>query len=173
VNSGTAGITFGAVTETGTGITTFTVNNPANGGTTLLTLPSIATVAAGTVTFNGSGNTLVTGIIGNNSSGVTMSGTGTLTLQGANTFTGTLTMSGIGGTLVASGTNVGTLGNAATGIALSAGNLDLQSSTTTGVTYTNSPSPFPATRRSLRTVRPLLRPATPTPSAPSRLAPRR
>jgi fibronectin-binding autotransporter adhesin len=50
-----------------------------------------------TLIFNGSGNTLVSGAIGNGGTGVgnlTYSGTGTLTLSGTNTYTGTTSVSG-------------------------------------------------------------------------------
>jgi len=52
VSSGTAGVTFGAVTASAVS-PTFTVINPVNGGTTLLTLASITPIAGETITFNG------------------------------------------------------------------------------------------------------------------------
>jgi len=72
VNSGVAGMTFGAVTSSGA--STFTVNNPSGGGVTLLTLTSIAPTAATTLTFNGTGNTTVTGIIGATNASLSKSG---------------------------------------------------------------------------------------------------
>src|SRR5205814_5266312 len=85
------GLTFGAVTAN-TGATTSTVNNPAGGGTTLLTLASLTKGASNVITFNGTGSTTVTGVLGAGSGGVIMSGTGTLTLNGADTYTGSTTI---------------------------------------------------------------------------------
>ena len=93
VNGGTAGVTFS--TGSLTGNTTFTVNNPAGGGATLLTFTgAINPSGTDTITFNGTGNTTVTGAIGNSTaSAVTASGSGTLTLNAAETYTGLTTVS--------------------------------------------------------------------------------
>jgi autotransporter-associated beta strand protein len=90
VTSGTAGITFGNVTQTASG-NVFTVNNPVNGGTTLFTLGAVSG-NADSFTVNGTGNTAITGVIGTTTGGVTMTGTGTLTLSAANTYTGATTL---------------------------------------------------------------------------------
>lgn len=90
-DSGTQGLTFGAVTSTGA--TTFTVNN--NGAvTTLLTLASIVNSSGNPITFNGTGNITVTGAIGNSAAGINKSGSGMLTLTGTNTFVGQVTLAG-------------------------------------------------------------------------------
>ncbi len=95
VESGTAGITFGAVTLTGA--PTFIVN-----ADTLLTLASISGTAQ-TITINGPGNTTVSGAIDTTSGSLTKSGNGTLTLNGTNTFTGGLTINGGAVTLGSTG----------------------------------------------------------------------
>ncbi len=108
VNGGTAGVTFGNVTHSAA--PTYTVNNPAGGGVTQL---SVAAVANSTflTTMNGSGNVIQTGVFGNGSGGISYGGTGTLTLNQANTFTGALTISGgmVVGTSVAGALGAGTL----------------------------------------------------------------
>ncbi len=90
VTSGTAQITFGNVTLTGT--PTFTVNNPAGGGTTTLSLGAVNN-GAYTAVINGNGNLVQTGVWGNGAGGITYSGTGSLTLSQANTYTGGTTLS--------------------------------------------------------------------------------
>ena len=126
VSSGTAGVTFGAVTAT-TGSPTFTVNNSTTGATTLLTLASITPANGETITFNGTGNASVTGIIGATTAAVTMAGSGTLTLSGANTFTGGLNLNS--GTLVA--TVAGAFGANTNTLIFGGGNLELRAATTT------------------------------------------
>ncbi len=71
---------MGAVTLTGA--PTFTA-----GSGTLLTLAAI-TGTNTDLTFNGPGNTSVTGVIGTGTGNLTKSGTGTLTLNGLNTYNG-------------------------------------------------------------------------------------
>ena len=97
VNSGTAGLTFGATTLTNNA--TFNVVNPSGGGSTTLTL----------------------GAVGGVGFGLTKSGTGTLSLGSTNTYTGATTVNA--GTLLVSGSisgsattvkNGGTLGGAGT-----------------------------------------------------------
>lgn len=91
VTSGTAQLTFGSVTLSGA--PTFTVNDPAGGGTTTFSLGAVAN-GAYTMTFNGTGDVIQTGVWGNGAGGVTYSGsTGTLTLSQANTYSGTTTLS--------------------------------------------------------------------------------
>ncbi|HEY5313901.1 MAG TPA: autotransporter-associated beta strand repeat-containing protein, partial [Pirellulales bacterium] len=58
VTSGVAGLTFGAVSLSGS--PTFTVNNPAGGGNTLLTLGNVSP-GANVMTFNGTGATTFAG----------------------------------------------------------------------------------------------------------------
>ncbi len=127
VTSGTAGVTFGAVTQTGT--PTYTVNNPvAVGTTTLLTVAGVS--GAYTATINGSGNVAQTGVWGTGTGGITYSGTGTLTLNQANTFSGILT--------VGSGMVVGTTSAAALGagtLTLSGGTLSLTNAPGTNLSF--------------------------------------
>lgn len=114
MNSGTAGITFGAVTFTDA--PTFHVVNPTAGGTTLLTLGAV-TNAGFSATITGNGNVaqsavmdgaggLILGVAG----GATYSGT--TTLNRANTYTGetvvnsgTLEISTSGGTSASAGSS--------------------------------------------------------------------
>ena len=90
-------------------------NNSAN----LLTIGAVS-LTTKALTVTGSGNTIISGIVSSsNANGtVTKSGNGTLTLSGANTFSGQLTVAS--GTLsIATINNVsatGTLGNSALGV---------------------------------------------------------
>ena len=106
VTSGTAGVTFSGTTTLSAASPTFAVNNPAGGGTTQL---SVAAVAPGgfTATINGNGNVVQTGVWGPTAGGITYSGTGTLTLNQANTFTGLLRVNS--GTVIGTA-NAGALG---------------------------------------------------------------
>ena len=112
----------GLLTNTADSVRTLTVNNGA--GTTaasLLTIGSYNLTGAGSTAarnniINGTGNVTISGVVGNGisaGSGLTYNGIGVLTLGGANTFTGQLTVAT--GTLsIASINNVsanGTLGN--------------------------------------------------------------
>ena len=126
VTSGTAGVTFGAVTSTGS--STFTVNNPS-GGTTLLTLASITPTAGSTITFNGTGNASITGVVGATSTAVTKSGSGTLTLGGADTFTGGLNVQQ--GTVVLANTTAAGAGTVTIGSTGTSGILDLNGASRT------------------------------------------
>ncbi len=130
VTSGTAGVTFGAVTHTAAPI--YTVNNPAGGGVTQLSLGAV-TNSTFLSTFNGSGNIIQTGVFGNGSGGITYSGTGTLTLNQANTFTGVLTVS--------SGTVIGTANAGALGagtLTLSGGVLKLTNASGTNISFSRN-----------------------------------
>jgi autotransporter-associated beta strand protein len=101
VNSGTAGVAFGATTLTGAAV--FNI-----GFGTQLTLGAIAD-NGNTVTLRGGGNFTQTGAWGNGAGGLTLETdfTGVATLNQANTFTGALTIKN--GVLVAN-TNPGALG---------------------------------------------------------------
>ena len=133
VNSGTAGVTFGATTLTGA--TTFAITNPTNGGTTLLTLGAV-TNGANTATFTGNGNFAQSGVWGNGAGGITfgVSGgtvySGTATLNQANTYLGTTTINS--GTVRATG-NAGALG--AGTLSLGGGVLQLANAAGTNLTF--------------------------------------
>ena len=126
--SGTGSLSIGAVTVTGN--TTFSADTG-----TILSLASI-TRSSGTrnMTFTGSGNTAVTGVVGPSAITVTKTGTGTLTLYSANTYTSGTTVSD--GTLQLSGP--ATLGTAASAVTVSGGTLDLGGSTLGNTTVTVS-----------------------------------
>jgi fibronectin-binding autotransporter adhesin len=129
VTSGTAGVTFGAITHTSA--PTYTINNPAGGGVTQLSLGAV-TNSTFLTTFNGSGNVVQTGIFGNGSGGVTYSGTGTLTLNQANTFTGGTTLNS--GTLKIN--NASALGTVAGTFTIAGGTIDNSSGgTITTINY--------------------------------------
>ena len=117
VSSGTAGVTFGAVTHTAA--PTYTVNNPAGGGVTQLSVGAV-TNSTYLTTFSGSGNIIQTGVFGNGSGGITYSGTGTLTLNQANTYTGGTTL--IAGTLNIN--NASALGTVAGNFTINGGTID-------------------------------------------------
>ncbi|HYF35185.1 MAG TPA: autotransporter-associated beta strand repeat-containing protein, partial [Prosthecobacter sp.] len=87
--SGTMGLTFGATTLTGS--PTFTVNNNGLGSTTALTLGATS-LGAHDLTFNGTGNVSITGIVSGDG-GILKQTTGSLTMGGvASTFTGGIFM---------------------------------------------------------------------------------
>jgi len=85
VASGTAGLTFGAVTMSGASI--FDVDSGA-----LLTLSSTVDNGGNLMTVQGAGDTTNSGVI-SGSGGLTKAGAGTLTLSAANTYGGNSTIS--------------------------------------------------------------------------------
>jgi autotransporter-associated beta strand protein len=93
----------GLLTNTGDSVRTLTVNNGAGTEpTSLLTIGSYNLTGTGstgarTNIINGTGNVTISGVVGNGvsaGSGLTKSGTGILTLSGANTYNGATTVSG-------------------------------------------------------------------------------
>jgi len=144
VDSGTPGITFGAVTLSGA--PTFTVNTGS-----LLTLASV-TGTAQNISVNGAGDTTVSGAIATTSGSLTKSGNGILTLNGANTFTGGLTLNAgtvsLGNTAALNSTagfeNTVTFGSGSTGTLSLNGNnatiAGLNTNATPGTTYVQNGS---------------------------------
>lgn len=99
---GTKSIDFSGVVALGA---SRTLQNELSGGAQLTISTGITNTAASTLTLFGSGNTLISGTYnaGTGANGLAMSGTGTLTLTGANAATGALTTNK--GTTVMSGAN--------------------------------------------------------------------
>lgn len=127
VNSGTAGINFGAVTHSVS--PTYTVNNPTGGGITQLSLGA-TTGGNFPVVMNGNGNIVQSGAFNIQpataaESAITYSGTGTLTLSQNNTMTQRLTISS---GLVVATANGNALGSATT-VYMSGGFLSLRNNT--------------------------------------------
>ncbi len=132
VSGGTAGIIFGATTFTGT--PTFSVNNPSNGGVTQLSVAAV-TNGANQATINGNGNVIQTGIWGNGAGGILFNGTGVLTLNQANTYTGNLTINS--GTVTGT-SNAGAFGAGAASIILNGGILYLTNVSGTNLNFARS-----------------------------------
>ena len=132
VTSGVAGVNFMNTTLMGAN-STFNIQDPLNGGTTLLNLNDV--IGTGTLTLTGNGNftqrTALTNWIG--TSGLTLDSnyTGLATLIGNNTFTGGLTIKS--GTLT-----IGTGVTGATGIATTLGAGTIYLGDTTGSAHNAS-----------------------------------
>jgi fibronectin-binding autotransporter adhesin len=110
VTSGTAGLTFGAVTATGAA--TFISGRTASANS-LLTLGAITATNLG-ITVGGDGDTRITGIVGLGTGSLTKSGSGTLTMSAVNTYSGSTRI--LDGMLSISATN--NLGAATTPVTL-------------------------------------------------------
>jgi autotransporter-associated beta strand protein len=110
-------------------------NNSTNALTIGGTITNNSTSAPVTLTIGGSGNTTLSGIISNNtaSTSLTKNGTGTLTLSGANTFTGGLLINTGTVTATVAGA-MGTASNTVTFGGAGAGVLNLQNDTNTPFT---------------------------------------
>lgn len=113
VVSGSQSLTFSGTASGRAGSATVTNNITGVGKTLSLTgnVYTDATTGFQTLTFNGTGNTLISGVIANNTAGtvtlgkITKSGTGTLTLSNANTYSGVTTLQGGGTTVLDYGTS--------------------------------------------------------------------
>jgi autotransporter-associated beta strand protein len=122
MNSGAGAVSIISPVTLGTGQTWL------NGSTSLLTVSGDVANGTNLLTIDGTGNTTLSGILGNGSGGLTKSGAGTLILSGANTHTGTTTISA--GTLSVGVT--ANLGAAASNLVFDGGRLQI-----TGTTLTN------------------------------------
>ncbi len=157
VISGTAGLTFGAVSLSGP--PTFNVTNPTAGGTTRLSLGAVNN-GANTMTFIGNGNVVQTGVWGNGAGGVTIGPafTSTMTLNQANSYAGATTLNS-GTLVVANASGMGATGDAVT---VNGGTLDLASDTavsgynvtmnTTNAVYADKATPLSGHRMRLGTL---------------------
>lgn len=134
INASTSGTTTfnNAIVQSAAGTK---VISTTNAGAVFLLTGGITNTTA-LLSFTGAGDTTVNGVIGGDVGGLTKSGTGTLTLAGANTYTGITTISaGILSTgLLADGgvaSGIGASTNAATNLVMSGGRLEYTGSTTT------------------------------------------
>ncbi len=109
---GSNSITFtGTLSQTGAGSRVLVINN--TGGTTFgdFVLTTAGSTAARTFVFAGSGNTTITGTTSDGAfagSSILDSNSGTLSLEGAGTFTGGVTAGGGGTILLGTNTSLGT-----------------------------------------------------------------
>jgi autotransporter-associated beta strand protein len=87
--SGITGVTFGATTFTGA--PTFTITNGTGTSVARLSVAAV-TNGANTATINGNGSMIQSGVWGNGSGGIIYGGSGSLTLNQSNTFTGGVTL---------------------------------------------------------------------------------
>ncbi len=135
VTSGTAGITLGSTTLNGA--LALNVTNPvAANTTTLITLGAI-TNNGNTVTLTGTGSVAESAATVAGAGGFTQSGSGTLTLNQANLFTGLVTVNS--GTVVAT-SSAGALGagTAANTVTLAGGILKLTNATATNLSFSRN-----------------------------------
>jgi len=93
----------------------------SDSGTLILSNAGAITGDGSALTVGGSGDTTINSIIDTTTAALNKDGTGTLTLSGANTYTGGTNISG--GALALSG--AGTLGDSANALTMSGGRLDL------------------------------------------------
>ena len=122
-----AGSTANIQFTVGTGVGNLTASSNLlidhNGGGLFTINPNIN--GSGNLTFSGTGNTTVTGIIGIGTSNLTKSGAGNLTLSGANTYNGSTTING--GTLKLGAS--GSLASASTLVISDGGRFDTTATT--------------------------------------------
>ena len=98
VNSPAGAVTIGSATSgQNVAITLGGAQTWINSSANALTIQNAVTNGANLLTVAGTGNTFIKGVIGSGSGGLTKNGTGSVTLSGANTYTGKTTV--LGGTL--------------------------------------------------------------------------
>jgi autotransporter-associated beta strand protein len=121
VNAGAGAVTIGSATAgQNVAITLGGAQAWTNNAASLLTVANGVTNGANLLTVSGTGNTTISGVIGNGAGGITKTGNGILTLSAANTYTGVTSV--LGGTLTltaaAPSGAAGTLGNATSAVLL-------------------------------------------------------